>query len=131
MTARPPKFPWSNQQIRDALRYLEHHAIPDPTAETIVRDLAEFGAKQLLDRRRGGRERRIPAARGEIRRLLVSAIFDGSIRPGLPQSFRSTPTAPRTLRRVCEILGQCGLDTSEATVLKDVRKLGSRNLRGK
>lgn len=127
----PPKFPWSDQQIREALGYLEYHAIPEPKSEIIIRDLAKLGAKQILDRRRGGQERRIPAARGEIRRILVAGIFDGSFPPGLPQRFRKTPTASRTLRKVCEILEQCGLKVSEATVLKDVKKLGSRNLRGK
>jgi len=75
MTARRAKFRWSNQQIIEALG---PHAIPDPDDERIVRDLAEFGALQILARREGGRKPTIQSARGEIRRIVISAIFEGS-----------------------------------------------------
>jgi hypothetical protein len=128
MTDRRPKFPWSEQQIRGALG---PHGIPDPNDEKIIRDLAEIGAKHILDRRSGGRKPRMPSARGGVRRILVSVIFTGAEDklPGLPPRFRKTPTSPRTIRKVCEILEQYGWVASEATILKDVRKLGSRNLR--
>ena len=130
MTARQPKFPWSDQQIHEALG---PHGIPDPDDEKIIRDLAEVGAKHILDRRSGGRKPTISSSRGEIRRMLVSIIFEGqgSWAGLLPPRLGKTPTSPRTLRKVRELLEQCGHKVSEATVLKDVRKLGSRSLRKK
>ncbi len=129
MPVRMPKFPWSDQQIRQALGF---HAIPDPGDERIVRDLAVFGASQILARREGGRKPGTASARGEIRRLLISIIFegDGGFAGLLPPRLRKTPTAPPTVRKVHQILVQCGWKVSEATVLNDVRKIGSRKLRG-
>lgn len=130
MTARRPKFPWSDQQIRGALG---PHGIPDPDDKRILRDLADLGAKHILDRRKGGRKPRIVSARGDIRRILVSTIFEGH--GGwvglLPPRLRKNPTSPPTLKKVRQILEQCGWKVSEATILKDVKKLGSRNLRKK
>jgi hypothetical protein len=129
MTARRAKFRWSNQQIIEALG---PHAIPDPDDERIVRDLAEFGALQILARREGGRKPTIQSARGEIRRIVISAIFEGSggYAGLLPPRLRKTPTSPSTIRRVHQIVGRCGWKVSEATVKNDVKKIGSRNLRG-
>ena len=122
MTAGPPKFPWSDEQIRQALG---PHAIPDPDDEKIIRDVAEVGAKHILDRRKGGK---IPTPRAEIRRLLISIIFEYP-EFNLPPRLRKTPTSPATLKKVWEILKQCGLETPEGTILNDVKKIGSRNLR--
>jgi hypothetical protein len=131
MTARQPKFPWSDQKIRDALGW---HAIPYEDDEEIIRALAEVGAKHIMDRRSGGRKPKTQSTRSGVRRILVSVIFTGAEKkpPDLPPRFRRTPTSPRTIRKVCEILGQkYGWTASEATILKDVKKLGSRNLRQK
>jgi hypothetical protein len=129
MTGFRSKLRWSDDQIRKALA---KRALPYYTNEEleILRDLADVAWNQILARRRGGRTKRQPAVRGEIRRIVVSAIFDGSFTPSLPPRFRKTPTAPPTLRKVSEILKRCGLTASEATVLKDVRKIGTRKLRG-
>jgi hypothetical protein len=129
MTARRPKFPWSDQQIIHALG---PQGIPDPDDERIVRDLAVFGAAQILARREGGRKPNIPSARGEIRRILVSAIFEGKDGYAglLPPRLRKTPTAPSTVEKVRQILVQHGWNDSEATILKDIKKIGSSRLRG-
>jgi len=131
MTARRSKFPWSDQQIRGAIG---PHGIPDPADDKIIRELAEVGAKHILDRRKGARMPRKSSAPANIRRLLVSVIFKGdpeSNWAALSPRLRKTPTSPQTLKKVREILERCGWKISEATILKDVKKLGSRNLRGK
>jgi hypothetical protein len=127
MTGRRPKFHWSNQQIIEAL----NRAIPYDDDERIIRDLAEFGALQILARREGGRKPRTASGRAGLRRILISIIFegDGGFAGLLPPRLRKTPTAPSTVRKVCDILHQCGWTVSEATVLNDIRKFGSRNLR--
>jgi hypothetical protein len=127
MTNRRPKFRWSDRQIVEAL----NRPLPYDEDEIIIRDLAEFGALQILARREGGRKPRTTSARAEFRRLLISIIFKepGGLRDLLPPRLRKTPTAPPTVRKVHQILGQCGWKVSEATVLKDVKKIGSRNLR--
>jgi hypothetical protein len=128
MAARRPKFPWSDQQIIQALGF---HAIPDLQAEKIVRDLAEFGALQILARRKGGRKPNTLTARGEVRRILISIIFEGKngFAGLLPPRLRKTPTGPSTVKKVHQILVQCGWNNSKATVLKDIKKIGSRKLR--
>jgi len=127
-----PKFRWSDQQIQRALGW---HGIPDPDDEIIIRDLAEVGAMHILARRRGGRARLAAdwsTERADIRRLLISMIFAGEIKGVLiPPRLHKTPTSPPTLRKVREILEQCGHRVNEATVLNDVKKLGSRTLSGK
>ena len=129
MSTRRPSFPWSDQQIVQALGF---HAIPDEDDERIVRDLAEFGAFQILARREGGRKSSAKSAPGEIRRILISAIFEGSggFAGLLPPRLRKKPTSPSTVRKVHRIVCQCGWKVSEATVKNDIKKIGSRNLRG-
>jgi hypothetical protein len=128
MSGRRPSFPWSDQQIIEALG---PHAIPDEDDERIVRDLAEFGALQILARREGGRRPRTSSARGENRRILISIIFEGQdgFAGLLPRHLRKTPTSPPTIRKVRAILVQCGWKESERTVLKDVIKIGVSKLR--
>ena len=128
MAVRRPKFPWSDQQI---IRALGPHANPDLKDERIVRDLAEFGAQQILARREGGRKPTNLSARGKIRRIVISAIFEGSggFAGYLPPRLRKTPTSPSTVRKVSQVLDKCGLKVSEATVKNDVKKTGSRKLR--
>jgi hypothetical protein len=127
MSTRRAKFPWSDDQIRNAIGF---HAIPDSVDEKIIRDLAQVGAKHIMDRRRGGRKPNNLTSRAAIRKLLVSIIFSDR-EFNLPTRLRKTPTSPPTLRKVCEILNQCGYRVSEMTVLKDVKELGSGNLREK
>jgi hypothetical protein len=127
MMARASKFPWSDQQIRDAIA---PRGIPDPAVEEILRGLAEVGARHILARRKGGQRPKEGATRGQIRRILVSAIFDGSLSPGLPPRLRKVPTSPVTVKKVREILGQCGHIVSDATVLNDIKRIGPRSLRG-
>jgi hypothetical protein len=144
MTARRSKLRWSDGQIRKALAPRALPAYTDEELE-ILRDLAAIGWDYTLARREGGRTPRQPGACAAIRRILVTAIFDGSFPPkdddlddALPARLRETlslsrrknPTSPETLRRVCNILRQCGFTASPATVLKDVRKIGTRKLRG-
>jgi hypothetical protein len=128
MTGRRPKFHWSDKQIIEALS----RAVPYDDDEIIIRDLAEFGAQQILALREGGRKPRTTSGRAGLRRLLISIIFegDGGFAGSVPPRLRRTPTAPPTVRKVCEILRQCGFKISEATVLNDVKIIGSRNLRG-
>jgi hypothetical protein len=128
MTGRRPKFRWSDQQIIEAL----NRAIPYDGDEEVIRDLADFGAMQILARREGGRKPRTTSGRAGIRRILISIIFEGygGFAGLLPPRLRKTPTAPPTVRKVWEILGQCGWKVSEATVLNDIKEIGSRNLRG-
>jgi hypothetical protein len=130
MTGSRSKLRWSDDQIRKALARRALAVYTNEELE-ILRDLAVVGWNQISARRAGGRIKRQPAARAEIRRILVSAIFDGSFSPGLPPRLRKTPTAPPTLKKVCQILRQCGFIVSEATVLKDVKKIGTRKLRGR
>jgi hypothetical protein len=127
MTARRPKFRWSDEEIVRAIG----PAITDPDDEIIIRDLAEFGAQQILARREGGRKPRTTSGRAGLRRILISIIFEGhgGWAGLLPPRLRKTPTAPPTVRKIWEILGQCGWKVSEATVLNDIKKIGSRNLR--
>ena len=129
MTVQRPKFRWSDEEI---IRALGWSAISDPDDEIIIRDLAEFGAQQILARRAGGRKARTTSGRAGLRRILISIIFegDGDFAGLLPPRLRKTPTAPPTVRKVCQILRQCGWKVSEATVLNDVKRIGSRNLRG-
>ena len=62
---------------------------------------------------------------------MISSIFEGSDGfAALPPRLRKTPTSPSTIRRVWQILSQRGWKVSEATVKNDVKKIGSRNLRG-
>jgi hypothetical protein len=124
------KFRWSDDQILKVIRPRALRVYTDEEWE-ILTDLAVVGADHILARRAGGRTPRQPAARGEIRRILIRSIFGGSFR-GLPPRLRKTPTAPRTLEKVRDILKQqYGFKVSEATVLKDVQKIGTRKLRGK
>jgi hypothetical protein len=127
MTARRPKFHWSDEQVQGAITA----AIPEPHDEVILRDLAEFGAAQILARRQGGRKPRTTSGRAGLRRILISIIFESEdgFAGLLPPRLRKTPTAPPTVRKVREILRQCGWKVSEATVLNDIKKIGSRNLR--
>jgi hypothetical protein len=124
----PSEFPWSDEQVRKAVEP-RGAAIYDEEELRVLQDLAVIGAKHILARRKGGRQRRMSTARGEVRRMLVFWIFDGSF-PGLPPRLRKTPTSPPTVRKVHAILKQCGWTDSEETVLKDIKKLGSDNLRG-
>jgi hypothetical protein len=128
MTSRRPKFRWSDEEISWAL----YGAIPHPDEEIIIRDLAEFGAKQILARRVGGRKPTNITGRAGLRKLLISIIFDGhgGFKGSLPPRLRKTPTAPPTVRKVCQILQQSGFDVGEATVLNDIKRIGTRNLRG-
>lgn len=129
MSASRSTFPWSDQQITDALGY---HAIPDPDDERIVRELALFGASQILGRRKGGRTPRVASGRGKVRRILISVIFEGEdgFAGLLPPRLRKNPTSPATVTKVHKILGTCGWKESEATILNDIKKIGTRNLRG-
>jgi hypothetical protein len=97
----------------------------------IFRDLAEFGALQILARRKGGRKPNTLTARGEIRRILISSIFEGKngFAGLVPPRLRKTPTAPSTVKKVHQILVRCGWNDSETTVRKDIKKIGSRKLR--
>jgi hypothetical protein len=129
MIAGRPKFRWSDDQI---LRALSFQGIPDPDDEKIIRDLAEFGAQQILARREGGRKLKASAGRAGLRKILISIIFegDGGFAGLLPPRHRKNPTSPATVRKVCQILHQCRWKVSEATVLNDIKKIGTRNLRG-
>jgi arginine repressor len=128
MARRRRKFRWSDEDI---VRALGFHAISDPHDEEIIRDLAELGASQILARRGGGRTQKPSSARGELRRILILIIFEGEggFAGSLSPRLRKTPTAPPTVRKVHQILLQCGWKVSEATVLNDIKKLGSRKLR--
>jgi hypothetical protein len=129
MTGRRSKFRWSDEEIRAALG--PRQGIPGPNDEEIIRDLAEVGAKHMLARRKGGRKQRMPQTRGEVRRIVIEGLFKRPNEVSLPTHLREHPTSHRTLARIHAYLKECGLGVSEATVLKDVKKLQLRKSRGK
>jgi hypothetical protein len=128
MTARRPKFRWSDEEIRAALG---PWGIPGPNDEQIIRDLAEVGAKHILARREGGRKQRMPQTRGEIRRIVIEGLFKRPNEVSLPTYLREHPTSRRTLARIHAYLQECRLGVSMATVLNDVKKLRLGKFRGK
>lgn len=126
MTGGRSEFPWSDVQIQKALA---RRALPYYSDEelAILRDLAVVGAAHIRARRAGGQKPKSSAARGIIRRILIEAIY-----PGLSSRLRKTPTGAATIARICDLLSEkYGFAASEETVLKDVRKIGTRKLRRK
>ncbi len=124
MAKSRPGFPWSDQQIRKVLT----RALPVYSDEEfkVLKDLAVVGANHILDRRKGGRHLRDSVVRGQIRRILVTEIY----RKELTKDLQQTPTGAKTISRICDILAEkYNWNYDRETILKDVKKIGTRKLR--
>ena len=124
MTAKPPNFPWSDDQIARALK---PRALPIYTDDEIRtrEDLMIAGMHSVSARRRGGRTSRAPEARGYIRRIVI----EGAAFPSLSKALQRTPNGANTLKRISEFLAKCGFSVSQETIRRDLKLIGTHKLR--
>jgi hypothetical protein len=118
------KFQWSDSQILKVI----NRALPvyTPQELRVLRDLAIQGAQHILARRAGGRKQNVTRARAGIRLILIAGIYES-----LPLRLRKFPFGETTLARVCDELAErYGFNIDIETLKKDVKKIGTRKLRG-
>jgi len=92
--------------------------------ETIRQTLLRRGAKQTLDRIKGGQTDRGPAKRAAVRQGLIVEIYRG-----ISPAGKVPPTSPNCLTSIIAGLESRGIHASEDTIKYDLKILGAARLR--
>jgi hypothetical protein len=123
IVARPPKFPYSEERMLEALR---PRALPIYTKEeaAIREALITIGAQQISARRKGGLTDRKPAVNAAHRQATIVTIF-----AKLPSTLSKTPTGTGTISAIQRKLAQEGHAASIETIERDIKALGTGALR--
>jgi hypothetical protein len=124
MSAKPRNFPWSDEQIAKASK---PRALPIYTDDEIRtrEDLMIAGMHAVNAHRRGGRTRRIPEVRAEIRRMIIEDVAY----PQLSKARQRTPNGENTLKCISEFLAKCDFNVSHETIRRDLKLIGTQRLR--